>query len=386
MRIVTTLFLSIFIISSCIAQDESKTVISVSESKETKEKLPLVDSQKVKNVIFMIGDGTGLAQISSGQLHLVGKEGLLNIQRLPVIGLVKTYASDNLITDSASGATAYSCGKKTNNRMIAMLPDGSPCKTILEHAEEQGMSTGLVVTSGITHATPASYAAHVSDRGMKSQIAEQFLSSGVEVFLGGGTEYFIPQSVENSKREDDKNLIREFSSNGYTYVETAETMKTAKGDKLLGMFATGGLTHAENEPTLAEMTSKALDMLKVNDNGFFLMVEGSQIDWGGHGNDAAYVMREVQSFDESIGVVLDFAVEDGETLVVITADHGTGGMTMQKGLNGGSDMEIAWTTGNHTGIPVPLMAYGPQSLQFSGWHENSEVGVMVALILGMEIK
>jgi alkaline phosphatase len=386
MKYLFALFLALFIVTGCIAQNDSKTIISVSESKETAPRLPIVNSTEVKNVIFMIGDGTGLAQISSGQLHLVGKEGLLNIQRLPVIGLVKTYATDNLITDSASGATAYSCGMKTNNRMIAMLPDSTSCKTILEHAEEKGMSTGLVATSGITHATPASYAAHVSDRGMQTQIAEQFLSSGVEVFLGGGTEYFIPQTEEGSKREDNRNLIQEFYSNGYTYVETAETMKSAKGDKLLGMFAPGGLTHADHEPTLAEMTTKALDMLAVNDNGFFLMVEGSQIDWGGHGNDAAYVMREVQSFDEAVGVVLDFAVENGETLVVITADHETGGMTMQRGLNNDTEMEIAWTTGSHTGIPVPLMAYGPQSLQFSGWHENSEIGVMVALILGMEIK
>ena len=380
-KVAAFLLLVSLTVINCQAQSER---ISVSEEPVIREKLPLVSDGPIKNVIFIIGDGTGIAQLYSGQLNLVGAEGLLHVQTLPVTGLVKTYAADNLITDSASGATAYSCGAKTNNGMIGMLPDEAHCKTILELAEERGMSTGLVSTSGVTHATPASYASHVPSRSMQAEIAAQYLNSGAEVILGGGQEYFIPDSQEGSERSDSRNIIKEMTDAGYDYISTPQQLASVDSDRLLGLFSISGMPSEGRTPTLAEMSSKALDILGKNDDGFFLMIEGSQIDWGGHANDAQYVLREVMDYDAAVKVALDFAQEDGETLVVITADHETGGMTIQDSHSENAELEIAWTTGSHTGIPIPLMAYGPHAIEFSGWLENTEVGIKVARLLGFD--
>ncbi|HBX67082.1 MAG: alkaline phosphatase [Balneola sp.] len=375
------LFLLVFILSiSTACQDSSDNNptenISVAESEATPELLPLVEGKTIKNIIFLIGDGTGIAQLTSGQYATVGSDGLLHVQTMPVTGIVKTHSSDNLITDSASGATAYSCGLKTYNGAIGVNPDKTPCKTILELAEEKGLSTGLVSTSSITHATPASFAAHVESRSMEDEIAAQFLNSGVEVLLGGGVEYFSSED-----RSDSRDLISEFSDKGYQVLLNADDLNNSTSDKLLGLFASDGLERAEGEPSTAAMTSKALEILNKNEKGFFLMVEGSQIDWGGHGNSADYVINEVQDFDAAVKAALDFAQEDGETLVVVTADHETGGMTLQRQTADGDSLEIYWTTGYHTGTPVPLMAYGPNATEFMGWRDNTYVGKKLAELL-----
>ncbi len=345
------------------------------------ERFSLVENKPIKNVILLIADGTGLAQISSGQLNLVGAGGYLNMQRMPVTGVVKTYSANSLITDSAAGATAYSCGMKTNNGMIAYLPDGKHCKTLVEIAEERGMSTGLVATSTITHATPASFAAHVESRRNQAGIAEHFVESGVDVLLGGGKEYFIPKDEEGSSRNDDRNLIEEFENKGYVFVETKEEMQNVEGDKLLGLFSNEGMPSEGRTPTSEEMAKVALSKLQDNENGFFLMIEGSQIDWGGHSNDADYVIREVKDFDAAVKVALDFAEKDGETLVVLTADHETGGMTMLNTSEDPKKLKVSWVTDYHTGIPISMAAYGPHAIQFSGWHENTDVGIKIAELM-----
>lgn len=345
------------------------------------ERLPLVEDKPIKNVILLIADGTGIAQISSGQLNLVGADGYLNLQRMPITGIVKTQSSNSLITDSAAGATAYSCGMKTDNGMIAFLPDESHCKTLLEIAEEKGMSTGLVATSTITHATPSSFAAHVRSRGNQTGIAEQYVNSGVEVFLGGGREFFIPQDEDGSSRKDNRNLIEEFESKGYEYVSTADEMMGSTSEKLLGLFANSGMDSENRTPTLGEMTNTALSNLSTNENGFFLMVEGSQIDWAGHGNNAKYAIREMKDFDDAVKVALDFAVENGETLVVLTADHETGGMTMMNSSEDAQKLRVEWVTDYHTAVPVALMAYGPHAIQFSGWNDNTDIGIKIAELM-----
>lgn len=380
-KLVLLLMAGTFFLGNAFAQELKTESMSVNTERVVNQRLPLVEDRPIKNVIFIVGDGTGLAQLYSGQLHLVGKDGLAHFQTMPVTGLSITYAADNLITDSAAGATAYSCGAKTNNGMIGQLPDGRNCKTILEMAEEKGLSTGVVVTSTVTHATPASYAAHVPSRDMQAAIAAQFLHSGMEVILGGGLEYFIPQSSENSKREDERNLVEEFKQAGYEFVDNAYALAHAQSEYILGLFSNSGLPSENRTPTLAEMSKKALSILSKNENGFFLLVEGSQIDWAGHANDVEYALRELADFDAAVKEILDFAVNDGETLVVLTADHETGGMTLQA-TSGFDEMTIAWTSGSHTGIPVPVMAYGPHAIQFSGWWQNVEIGRKVAELTG----
>lgn len=375
------LLVLLFISTSCQNSDSSeKTEVMpvVTSESETPELLPLVEGKTVKNIIFLIGDGTGLAQITSGQYALVGPDGLLHMQTMPVTGFVKTHSSDNLITDSASGTTAYSCGLKTYNGAIGVNPDKKACKTILELAEEMGLSTGLIATSSITHATPASFASHVESRSMEEEIAVQLLNSGAEVMLGGGFEFFSSQY-----RSDSLDLITQAEEAGYQLLRNEEELDNSKAEMLLGLFANDGLERAEGEPSTAAMTSKALDILSGDEDGFFLMIEGSQIDWGGHDNDTDYVLNEVEDFDAAVKTALDFARQDGETLVVLTADHETGGMTLQRQRAEGDSLEIYWATGYHTGIPVPLMAYGPKATEFMGWRDNTYVGKKMAELLGV---
>lgn len=345
---------------------------------------PLLPDTRVKNVILFIGDGMGLSQITVGRLHAHGTSDKLNLEKMPVTGYLYTNSIDNLITDSAAGATALAAGFKTKNGMIAMLPDGSAVKTILEEFRDRRRATGVVVTCSVTHATPACFAAHVKSRQNETLIAEQLVHSGVDVILGGGKHFFIPQTDSASRRKDNKNLIDEAIANGYRLVETRDQLKDIRELKVLGLFQLDALRHAPSEPSLAEMTRKAIELLKQNRDGFFLMVEGSQIDWGGHANDLDYVIREVLSFDEAVKVGLDFALNDRHTLVLVTADHETGGLAINGGSFDGKELEVGWTTKHHTGVPVPVFAFGPHSLQFMGVHDNTEIPLIVAKTVGIK--
>lgn len=386
MRIITSILFFLIFNSSVSAFQSFKidTVSVASTNGVALEKLPLVEDRPIKNIIFIIGDGTGLAQLFSGQISIAGFDGRLHLQRMPVTGLVNTHAADQYITDSAAGATAYSCGVKTNNGMIGQLPDNRHCKTVLELAEEHGKSTGLISTSSITHATPASFAAHIDSRKKETEIATQYLHSNIEILLGGGLEFFVPQSKDNSSRIDDRNLVHEFQNLGYDFVQSYEELDTSPANKILGLFSNSGLPSGDRSPSLKQMTEKAINVLNTNSEGFFLMIEGSQIDWAGHENNFEYMHRELSDFDEAVASVLDFAVRDGETLVILTADHETGGMNILSGSTQ-ENITIVWTTEHHTGIPVPIMAYGPKAINFTGWWDNTEIGIKIAELSGLGV-
>lgn len=362
----------------------TEQLVIASETTVKGQRLSLIADQPIKNVIFMIGDGTGIAQLYSGQLQEVGPNGYLNAQRLPITGIVKTHAEDDLITDSASGATAYSCGIKTKNGVIAQDSDGNECVTLLELSQKAGMKTGLIATSGVTHATPASFATHIDSRNKYSEIAEQLVESEVDVILGGGLEYFLPLDSAGSSRADQLNLISNFEERGYSIVLNRQAMIEEDSDRIVGFFSPGGLPSKNRIPSLSEMTSKAVENLSSKENGFFLMIEGSQIDWGGHANNTPYVLREVKDFDDAIGVVLSFAEQNPGTLVIVTSDHETGGMTINGVNQENTVVDIAWTSTGHTGTPIPLMAYGPHAVEFSGWWDNTDIGKKVADLLGFE--
>lgn len=362
----------------------TEQLVIASETIIKGQRLSLIADQPIKNVIFMIGDGTGIAQLYSGQLQEVGPNGYLNAQRLPITGIVKTHAEDDLITDSASGATAYSCGIKTKNGVIAQDSDGNECVTLLELSQKAGMKTGLIATSGVTHATPASFATHIDSRNKYSEIAEQLVESEVDVILGGGLEYFLPLDSAGSSRADQLNLISNFEERGYSIVLNRQAMIEEDSDRIVGFFSPGGLPSKNRIPSLSEMTSKAVENLSSKENGFFLMIEGSQIDWGGHANNTPYVLREVKDFDDAIGVVLSFAEQNPGTLVIVTSDHETGGMTINGVNQENTVVDIAWTSTGHTGTPIPLMAYGPHAVEFSGWWDNTDIGKKVADLLGFE--
>ena len=262
--------------------------------------------KKAKNIIFLIGDGMGTSQIYAG---LVANKGDLYLKTMPVSGFSKTNSSDDLITDSAAGATAFSVGVKTYNGAIGVDSLKNPKETILEAAAKKGMGTGLVATCAITHATPASFIAHQPSRGMQEEIAADFLKTDIDLFIGGGRKYF-------NQRKDGRNLLAEFEVKGYDVISSMDSLRYAKNEKVVALI------EDEHQPPVAlgrgnmslEASKFAMEKLSKNKEGFFLMIEGSQIDWGGHDNNTTYIVTEMLDFDKTIGEVLKFAAKDGVDL------------------------------------------------------------------------
>ncbi|MCB0562742.1 MAG: alkaline phosphatase [Phaeodactylibacter sp.] len=331
----------------------------------------LASEKKAKNVILLIGDGMGLAQASTA-FYFQKEEP--NFVRFPVIGLHRNPPSEALITDSAAGATAFSTGYKSYNAAIGVDADSISRETILEIAARKGKSTGLIATSSITHATPASFYAHVPHRNLEEDIASQLPSSPVDFFAGGGLQFF-------TQREDGANYLDTLASRGYV----VNPQKLERPGNLSLEHKYGYLLAPEGMPKMQEgrgdflpqATQLALDYLGQDKDGFFLMVEGSQIDWGGHDNDAEYVIQETLDFDKAIGVALDFAEKDGNTLVIVTADHETGGMSLSAAkVRMQSDyrhINPTFSTGGHSASLIPVYAYGPGSGFFMGIYQNNEI-------------
>jgi alkaline phosphatase len=330
-------------------------------------------SSKPKNIILLIGDGMGLAQIYAG---FTVNHGQLNLLRFKNIGFSKTNSATNYITDSGAGGTALATGYKTYNGAIGVDKDTIPRRSILEYANMKGLSTGLVSTSAITHATPASFIAHNKKRDDYEGIATDFLKTDIDVFIGGGRKNF-------SDRSDNRNLLNELRAKNYQVIFSMDSIKDTKQGKLAGLTASeSNLSIIEGRgDMLPEATKTAMNILSNNKKGFFLMVEGSQIDWGAHDNNADFVTSEVIDFDKAIGNALEFAQTDGNTLVIVTADHETGGMTIVDGNYDAGTITAGFSTTNHTGIMVPVFAYGPGAEMFQGMQENTAIFDKMMLLL-----
>lgn len=330
----------------------------------------------------MIGDGMGVSQIYAG---MTANHGHLNIERCKNTGFIKTSSASHYITDSGASATAMSTGRKTYNGACGVNADSMPEETILEIAEEHGLATGLVATSSITHVTPASFIAHQKWRHMYEEIAEDFLKTDIDVFIGGGREHFI-------ERSDSIDLVSKLKEKGYNVLFEMDSIYKVESGKLAGLLADMHLppyrdsTKIRRGDMLPDATQSAINILSKNKKGFFLMVEGSQIDWACHANITEYIIAEMLDFDRAIGRALDFAEKDGNTLVIITADHETGGM----GINGGNfkdgTVDAGYTTGSHTGVMVPVFAYGPGSEHFRGIYENYDIFYKIMTAFGFERK
>jgi len=334
---------------------------------------PLTGADRPKNVILLIGDGMGVAHLTLGHLATGG----LNAERMPVGGLVKTFPLGGMVTDSAASGTAMATGHKTRNGMISISPEGDTLRTVLEYAEARGMATGLVATSQITHATPAVFAAHVSDRGMEEEIARQMTGSGVDVLIGGGWSYFLPKEIADSRRKDDIDLVGLLKKRMPVVMSVGELMELEGVSSAAAFLAPLDCPPAKERTwSLAELTSMAIKILSSGGDGFFLMVEGSQIDWAAHDRDDDGILHEMKDFDGAVGIALDFAESEGATLVIMTSDHETGGFALhESSKHSGRKVDPAFTSDDHTMEMVPLFAYGPGAEAFGGIHDNTFIGV-----------
>lgn len=334
--------------------------------------------ERPARVILLIGDGVGTAYWTAARFTSQP----LAVERFTTMGLVDTRSSNSWITDSAAGGTAFSAGVRTYNGAIGVGPDSVPVPTVLEVARDQGWATGIVATSSVTHATPASFVAHVPYRSQEFAIANDLLASRVDVFLGGGMSRFA-----GATRPDSTDLLETVRSTHTLVTSAAElaAVDLASTTRLAGLFAEVHMpAAAERTPTLPEMTRAALSVLSKDPDGFFLMVEGSQPDWVGHDNAPLEdVVREVMDFDAAVGAALDFADAHPGTLVLVVADHETGGLAIELTpdsltVEGTRPEPFAdYTTTGHTGQMTPMFAAGPGAAWFGGIKDNFRVGQLL---------
>ncbi|TFD98304.1 alkaline phosphatase [Jeotgalibacillus sp. R-1-5s-1] len=395
-------------------------------------------AKKDQNVILLIPDGYSASQATAYR-WFKGEESVMDEH---LVGMMKTHSADTEVTDSAAAGTAMATGEKTNNGMISVTPDGEEIETVLEKAEANGKSTGLVATSTITHATPAVFGSHVASRNDEDSIAPQLLENDVDVLYGGGAKYFTDEMMEQAEEM------------GYSFAEKAADLEGVSGEeKVLGLFADDAMAtsldrEGTEQPSLAEMTSSAIDVLDQNKDGFFLMVEGSQIDWAGHAHDIGWSMNDTKDFEDAVKEALEFAKKDKNTTVIIAGDHETGGMSVGdqdlydtnlefvRGITATGDMMaemlnedrsnaaevveehtglvlteeqvaeiqsaeedrvaitinqfvseealIGWTTEAHTGVDVPVYAFGPGKDEFAGLLDNTDIAKNIEEVLKLK--
>ncbi|MGY5355221.1 alkaline phosphatase [Wenyingzhuangia sp. IMCC45467] len=349
-------FMAILFLASCSKKQQIKT-----------------EPQESLNIIFMVGDGMGIPQVSSA--FYFGKE-IPNFKQFKSIGLSRTSSASHLITDSAAGATAFSTGEKTYKRAIGVSKDTISLPTILEQLQAKGYQTGLVSLTSLTHATPAAFYAHVKDRDMHEEIADYLVNAHVDFLAGGGKKFL-------SQRKDGRNLYDTLIKQNYKLdtltlsdIDTTRPNAFLLSDNELPNKIQG------RKDFLPEATQKGLDYFSANKKPFFFMVEGSFIDWGGHAKDDKMMIEEVLDFDKTIGVVLNFVKTHPNTLVVVTADHETGGTSIGKfyeeDKNGKkievpNKVQVYFNTDQHSTELVPVFAMGKGEELFRGVYENNEI-------------
>ena len=352
------------------------TLVSLGMLSSCNKKDEPQEPAKAVNVIYMIGDGMALPQVYAAMLAS-GEE--MTFSQFPYIGVVDTHSASNDITDSAAGGTALASDHKTNNAMLGVNPDSIPVKTVLEVLAEQGKETGIVVTSYVTHATPAAFYAKVPHRKQYEDIAVQMAENPyLNLIIGGGMKHF-------NRRSDSLDLVaRMVNELGWTVYDTLDGIDvTCK--KYAVMADDNHMPQAaERGDFLPRAVKTALKSLDSAENDFFLMVEGSQIDFACHANDSTWMMDEMLDFDYAVKVALDYAKEKGNTLVVVTADHETGGLTLPDPNGKYTNVVFDYSSRSHTCLPVMVYAYGPGAEQFTGWMQNTALKAKILNACGFE--
>lgn len=351
--------------------------------------LPAGAEAPVKNVILMIGDGMGINHIMAARMSLEeGAYGRLNVDTMPYTGFSITFSENNLVTDSAAAATALATGFRTENKRLATLPDGTSVQSILLKAKEAGLSTGVVATAAITDATPAAFLVNADSRSFERTIAEGILKTHTDVLLGGGADAF---GINPFTREPKaRSVLNQALEDGYTYVFDREglmNLEITQDLKLIGLFMGGAMsfevTRFPTEPSLTEMTKRALEVVEQNSEGFFLMIEGSRIDNAAHSHSFEEMIGDLLVFDVAVGLALEYAHSHPGTLVVVTADHETGGFGVTSGVPSGKVLNYGWLSTGHTAAMVPIYAYGPGAELFTGTLDITEIPVRIGELMGI---
>jgi alkaline phosphatase len=348
-----------FLFFSLFAVSEKVEYIELGSEIQDPVKIKSFEKVKPKNIILLIGDGTGFNQIALSRMAIAGYDSRLYLDKLPFTGISLTHSADNIVTDSAAAATAWSTGHKTNNKFLSIKPNKEVLQTLPEKLYRKGFLSGLVATSSITHATPAAFYAHVDNRYKEKEIARQLQGSSINIALGGGKKFFDI---------DQENINYLYNLNDLP----KDGPGTSK--RVIGLFANDGIRRSEASPTQLAMTSAAIEHLlsrTSNCSGFFLMSEGSQIDWAGHDNDAKKMIEEFRDFDATIKEVIKFINKNKNTLLIVTADHETGGLQILKKSK--NLIKVQWGTGSHTAGPVGVFSYGPGAENFEGTMDNTDI-------------
>lgn len=353
-------------------RDKEQTYILEQPYEVTKITPP--QGKKIKNVILMIGDGMSLMHVYSAWTANRGKLFLDNCQ---TVGLSKTYCADKLITDSGAGGTAIATGQKTNYHYVGVDTQGRPLQSLIDLAAAKGLSSGMAVTCRLWDATPADFCCHNSDRDAEAAVVTGYVDCHADYVFGGGAQLF-----EN--REDGRDLFKELRDKGFQTPRTWEELVAIKSGKVFAVpYPKDTPLPAERGDLLARSSLKGIELLNQNKNGFFMMIEGSQLDDYGHFNDLDLLMQETHDFDRTIGAIYEWAAKDGETLVVVTADHETGGLTLMDGDLKEGKIVCKFSTGGHSGVMVPVYAFGPGAEEFTGIYENTAIFDKIKKLLNL---
>lgn len=337
--------------------------------------------KRPKNVIIMIGDGMGLPQLAIMKFRLKTDEPFY-LDSFPVTGFQKTHSASHVITDSGAAATAMATGHKSYNNAIGMNADTVPVTNLIELAESQGLATGVVVTSSVTNATPAAFVAHQKFRGFSEGIALDYISQGIDVVIGGGKDHF------DRRYADGRHLSKELEANGYhvqSYYGKKFTERMSDSSKRYFFFTSDRDPDQRNQgrdyfPHAVDATLRFLDR---KETGFFMMAEGSQIDYAGHRENPLYLVTELNDFHEAIAMAWKFAKEDEETLVIVTADHECGGVKLKEGNPYNHKPIFTFSRNKHSAQMVPVFAYGPGSELFHGIYDNTKIFEKIKILLNL---
>jgi alkaline phosphatase len=366
-------------------QPQGEDAIAFYQPPRSGEPLANPSGTRPQNIILCIGDGMGVNQVSLARDGGVGPFGRLWMETMPYAGLVSTHNASGAVTDSAAAITAILCGVKTRNSRLGQDADGGNWITLPERLREEGYRIGAAVTCSMTHATPAGLAAHVSNRDQELRIAVQLLDAKIDVLFGGGRQNWLPAGQPGGARSDGRNLLEEARQAGWQIIQDKPQMDAVSSGRVIGLFQTDALTTLPPEPSLEEMTQAALRILSSGQpRPFFLMVEGSQIDWACHQNNQPACVRQTLLFDMAVRAALEFAIRDQHTLVLVTADHETGALTVSGGSTKPGNLKAAWASQNHSAAQVPIYAYGPGAQAFTGVLDNTQIAMRIARLLNLD--